>query len=994
MMSRSMRFARFLPHAFLSPASWTLAVVVYAIVLLPASARATPPGANGKIAYSCGITDPQTSQIVFQICSINPDGTGFAQLTFLAPGEGSNHALAWSPDGTKIAFAAGLNTVALGLDIPTSNLWVMNADGSNLTQLTASSADTQPTWSPDGTKIAFTSFRNDTNLFGDNILTAQVFVMNADGSNQEPITFPNSAAFDSQPAWSPDGGRIAFVHYGFDGAGVDGGYGEIWTVNPDGSGLAQLTAEPSLDPNPITKDRPSWSPDGTRIAFTSEVCCGSSPVALNPIWTVNADGSGEQPVTNNPNVYAFDAAWSPDGTKFVFTCSAEDGSTPFNICVSNADGTDIVHITGTRVDFSDWQPLPTSRDVTVTDCSDPSLAQLTSVDGSLTISNIPGCTAVNLGSLVSVGANLDITGAGITTINLGSLATTGSNLDISAGSVDVVNLGNVNAVGANLDLGVGSVDVVNLGNLNTVGANLDISAGSVNIVNLGNLTSVGGNLQFQSGGETTLNLASTTTVGGNLTLLQGGDVDAPGVAADGNTTVTSKGGNTVSAQTGGGATDVSILGGPVAMHVVVPQGAFDRSVTFTITRQPDSLPEPGTADGGSLAEIDPLGSYHFSFAIPTLNAEAQLAFLIDLSALDEATRAALLDGVQANRATIAVKEDALGSTYQAFPLCQDAQTPLLNSCVVITLLDAAGSIAVNPAAAAFVNFSGVAGHFSTYAPVLVSKVPAVSWSDPASIVYGVPLGATQLNATVPVSGRFAYTPAAGVVLPAGLQTLSVTFTPDSPAYTSATTSVRINVQAANTTVSLKSSGSPSGAGLAVTFTATVAPVAPGAGTPTGIVTFSDGATLLGSASLSGGAASLTTAALQSAGTHIISARYGADGNFLPSGQTMNQSVVTPTVQIVATATFGKNPQGDYIATITLKNVGLASAGGVHASALLNGAAGTPGDTALGSLSSGKSSEFIETFGRNAGRAGSGNTLRVQIGWTTGSATASLRVTLP
>ena len=85
-----------------------------------------------------------------------------------------------------------------------TNIFVMNADGSNLTILTCNvvTGDSDPSWSPDGSKIAFTSFRDG---------NAEIHVMNADGS--DPINLTNNPAWDYAPAWSPDGTRIAFASF-------------------------------------------------------------------------------------------------------------------------------------------------------------------------------------------------------------------------------------------------------------------------------------------------------------------------------------------------------------------------------------------------------------------------------------------------------------------------------------------------------------------------------------------------------------------------------------------------------------------------------------------------------------------------------------------------------------------------------------------------------------------------------------------------------------
>ena len=157
-------------------------------------------------------------------------------------------------------------------------------------------------------RIAFVSNRYDG--------MAEVFVMNADGSGQIPLT--DNPAHDMAPAWSPDGERIAFV-----------------------SGVTN---------NPATDESPAWSPDGTRIAFTS----GRDDNA--EIYVMNADGSEQARVTNNP---ALDRspAWSPDGTRIAFV-SDRDGN--LEIYAMNADGsgqTNLTHNSGHDISPA-WRPQP------------------------------------------------------------------------------------------------------------------------------------------------------------------------------------------------------------------------------------------------------------------------------------------------------------------------------------------------------------------------------------------------------------------------------------------------------------------------------------------------------------------------------------------------------------------------------------------------------------------------------------------------------------
>ena len=186
-------------------------------------------------------------------------------------------------------------------------------------------------------------------------------------------------------------------------------------------------------------------------------------------------------------------------------------------------------------------------------------------------------------------------------------------------------------------------------------------------------------------------------------------------------------------------------------------------------------------------------------------------------------------------------------------------------------------------------------------PVTVSPATPTVSVNPVNITYGTALSNTQLSGTatwtvggnpVTVTGTFTYTTAAGTVLGAGTgQSEAVTFTPsDSTDYTTASTTVTINVAQAGTTTALSSSMNPTVYGQAVTFTATVASAVPLVGPPTGSVTFFAGATTLGSAPLSGGVASLAVTSL-TVGSDSITAVYSGDPNFAGSPSTVLSQTV-------------------------------------------------------------------------------------------------------
>jgi Tol biopolymer transport system component len=214
------------------------------------------------------------SQANSDIYVINIDGTGLTNLS--NDPSGSSYTPSWSPDGTKIMFMIE--------DEYTSCIYVMNADGSNQTQLT-SDVEYSAVWSPDGTKIAFVSERDG---------APEIYVMNANGSNQTNLTDTYNvlpyAPFNDAPVWSPDGTQIAF-------SSDRHGQVEVYVMDDDGTNLTRLT-------NSSGSDEPRWSADGLKIAFTS-IRDGNQE-----IYSMNPDGTSQVRLTNHPG-YDSDTATQP-----------------------------------------------------------------------------------------------------------------------------------------------------------------------------------------------------------------------------------------------------------------------------------------------------------------------------------------------------------------------------------------------------------------------------------------------------------------------------------------------------------------------------------------------------------------------------------------------------------------------------------------------------------------------------------------------------------
>lgn len=304
-----------------SPAVVLMATGLAAVALAMAGsppAEAAFPGANGQIVFAsnrtsgAGVDNPTGDLELFVM---NPDGSSVTQLTKNTEPDNSP---AISPDGDVIAYAGRDE----GADYEI-RLWAFGF----ISTLTDNQVDdSSPAWSPNGQKLAFTRDAGD----------SEVFVSDLDTTTDDETNITDNSINDFDPAWSPIGGRIAFAR----GPGFDT---DVFLMRPNGSSRDRLTNTAAAERNP------SWSPNGAKLAFDRD---------QDVVLKMNNDGT-------NRTVLATDRAgapaWSPDGTKLAFHRARNPLTNPYDVFVMKADGSRERNRTPSGAFFDinpDWQPIP------------------------------------------------------------------------------------------------------------------------------------------------------------------------------------------------------------------------------------------------------------------------------------------------------------------------------------------------------------------------------------------------------------------------------------------------------------------------------------------------------------------------------------------------------------------------------------------------------------------------------------------------------------
>jgi Tol biopolymer transport system component len=369
------------------------AIIAAALALVATATAAAPERATVAFVNDIGLLE------------VGSDATGVTMLRdgscpagTLPPCPGAESAT-WSPDGSRLAAVVG------------TQLWLFGADGSRQLVPTgvAVSGGSPPAWSPDGKHVAFLD-REVVDGFGTwfdvyvcDLVTGGVrrltvghqvadlawapgpqvvfasavgdrfalFLVDGTGTVRQ-LTHPAESEVDRRPAWSPNGREIAFVHLRQIGEGA--GHGRLTIISLDGSSVRTLSEAPL---GVVLDQAPAWSPDGSKIAFTTSLNGRPSPITQivvgRDLYVIGPDGTNERRLTESAerDVADHNPTWSADGSQLAFETFDREVQSKTSIYAVNADGTCERPLT----DVPGWRPAwqPVAGATPPTTCADLSV---------------------------------------------------------------------------------------------------------------------------------------------------------------------------------------------------------------------------------------------------------------------------------------------------------------------------------------------------------------------------------------------------------------------------------------------------------------------------------------------------------------------------------------------------------------------------------------------------------------------------------------------
>ncbi len=272
----------------------------------------SPNGRHIAFIFSTGLSEAGSLYVV------DADGSNLRELTSNITDYLYSGPFAWSPDSRRIAFVSGFDE--------SNEIHVIDADGGNLRQLTHNNVrDVFPSWSADSRRIAFVSRLEENGAAGD-----QIYVIDADGSNLRQLTSHGSE--NRRAAWSPNGSHIAFDSW------------DIQAIAPDGSDLRNLT-----NTEAVWEGWPLWSPNSRHIAYIRQ-----NQNHDNELWVMDFDGGNQRMLTlqtrSTGGSWHGIFAWSPDSYQIAFETD-RDGN--HEIYVIDLDGSNLHRLTNNSA-FDGW----------------------------------------------------------------------------------------------------------------------------------------------------------------------------------------------------------------------------------------------------------------------------------------------------------------------------------------------------------------------------------------------------------------------------------------------------------------------------------------------------------------------------------------------------------------------------------------------------------------------------------------------------------------